>query len=69
MMEFGFLNPLARWFMPKLVHKLRLWDFVVAQRPDIMIANSINTQTRIKKYYHRESLVVYPGINTEDFKV
>jgi len=51
MMEFGIFNPLAKWIMPKLVHKLRIWDFVAAQRPDYFIANSKNTASRISKYY------------------
>ncbi len=53
--------------MPKLVHKLRQWDFVAAQRPDFFIANSKNTRKRISKYYNRESEVIYPCINTNNF--
>lgn len=67
MMEFGILNPIWKYFMPKIVHKLRQWDFCAAQRPDYFIANSKNTQNRIKKYYKRESEVIYPCINTKDF--
>ena len=68
MMEFGFLNPLAKFFMPKIIHRLRKWDFCAAQRPDYFIANSVNTQARIKKYYGRESEVIYPGIDIRDGK-
>ena len=68
-MEFGLLNPLGKWLMPKLVHKLRKWDFCAAQRPDMFLANSKNTQARIQKYYNRESTVVYPGIHTKDFDI
>lgn len=39
---------------------MRKWDYRAAQRPDIFIANSLNTQKRIQKYYHRESVMVYP---------
>jgi hypothetical protein len=46
--------------MPKIVHQLRQWDFSAAQRVDFFIANSKNTQNRIKKYYGRESEVIYP---------
>jgi hypothetical protein len=53
--------------MPKIVNKLRQWDFVAAQRPDYFIANSINTKNRIKKYYNRESEVIYPSINKDEF--
>ena len=63
MMEFGILNPIWKWLMPKIVHKLREWDFCAAQRPDYFIANSKNTAKRIKKYYGREAEVIYPGIS------
>jgi glycosyltransferase involved in cell wall biosynthesis len=43
---------------------LRLWDFEASQRPDYIIANSRYTQERIKKYYRRDSTVIYPGIYT-----
>lgn len=67
MMEFGILNPLAKWLMPKVVHKLRKWDFCAAQRPDVFLANSNNTQNRITKYYRRKSSVIYPWIDVSQF--
>ena len=67
MMEFGILNPLARFVMPKLIHKLRQWDFCAAQRPDYFISNSDNTGKRVKKYYDREVETIYPGITSEEF--
>lgn len=69
MMEFGVLNFLWKWLMPRIVHKLRQWDFVAAQRPDFFIANSNNTKARIKKYYGLDSEVIYPWINTQNFKL
>jgi hypothetical protein len=53
--------------MPKIVHKLRIWDFCAAQRPDYFIANSQNTLLRIKKYYNRKSEVIRPCIDTSEF--
>jgi hypothetical protein len=38
-------------------------DYAAAQRVDHFIANSENTRERIKKYYGRESDVVYPGVS------
>lgn len=52
-----------------LLSRLRIWDYVVAQRPDGFIANSHNIETRIKKYYHRDSVVVYPPVETEKFYI
>src|SRR3989344_5255981 len=39
---------------------LRMYDFATAQRVDYLIANSKETQARIRKFYRRESTVVYP---------
>src|SRR3989344_1027958 len=43
-------------------HFLRLWDFVGSQRPDILVANSEETKKRIKKFYRRESVAIYPPV-------
>jgi glycosyltransferase involved in cell wall biosynthesis len=65
MMEFGFFNPLARFVLDKLIGWLRKLDFEAAQKVDYFIANSENTRERIKKYYNRESEVIYPGVDIE----
>lgn len=41
---------------------LRKYDFLAAQRPDILAANSENTRQRIKKFYHRDATVIYPPV-------
>ncbi len=69
MMEFWILNIFWKWLMPKIVFKLRQWDFIAAQRPDYFIANSKNTANRIKKYYNRNSTVIYPCIDISKFKL
>ena len=48
------------FFSRLLINYIRLWDKVAADRPDYIIANSKYTQERIKKYYGRESGVIYP---------
>lgn len=50
-------------------HFLRLYDFEIAQRPDILIANSENVAKRIKKFYRREAVVIYPPVNVEKCKI
>ncbi len=56
-----------RFFTRILLNYVRVWDKVAADRPDHLIANSKYTQERIKKYYGKESFVIYPpvGINQE----
>lgn len=44
-------------------HFLRMWDFTASQRPDFLVANSIETQKRIKKFYRRDSTVIYPPVS------
>lgn len=63
MMEFEWLNPLAKWILPKVVHWMKKLDYEASQKVDYFIANSQTTQERIKKYYHRESDVIYPGVD------
>lgn len=41
---------------------LRKYDYYSAQKADILITNSKNVQDRIKKYYHRDSSVIYPDL-------
>ena len=53
-------NPLARLVMPGQMHKLRVWDKCAADRVDYFIANSHYIAQRIKKYYRRDSDVIYP---------
>jgi len=45
------------------VSYLRSWDVVAAKRPDAFIAISHEVQKRIKKYYDRESKVIYPPLS------
>ncbi len=45
-----------------LLTYLRAWDYQAAQRPDYFIADSENVRQRIKKYYNRESKVIYPPL-------
>ncbi len=44
---------------------LRAWDFAAAQRPDYLIANSKEVQSRIKKFYSRDSVVINPPVELE----
>ncbi len=45
--------------------KLRNWDYIAAQRPDQIYSISELVAERCKKYYERNSKVVYPPFDTE----
>ena len=50
-----------------IVRYLRNWDKIAAQRPDKMIAISLEVKDRIIKYYVRESEIIFPPVDTEIF--
>lgn len=60
---FGVLNPLARWGLKLLVGPLRRADYKSAQNPDVVVANSSYIQEGIKKYYDRDSVVIWPNVD------
>ncbi len=51
----------------RILEKARIWDKVAADRVDYWVANSNLTKERIRKYYQKESQVVYPSVDTEKF--
>ncbi|MFH0857603.1 MAG: glycosyltransferase [Candidatus Magasanikbacteria bacterium] len=54
--------------LPRLLHKLRMWDRLSAERVDFFIANSHTVAKRIQKYYGKKSHVIYPSIDTQAFR-
>ena len=48
-------------------HFLRLYDFWSSSTVDLWIANSLNIQRRIKKFYRKSSVVIYPVVEVEKF--
>lgn len=57
-----FSNKSLRLLSKPAVAYLRSWDKHAARRPDTMVAISKEVQERIKKYYGRESMVIYPPV-------
>ena len=53
--------------LSNFLHKLRLWDFISSNRNDILLANSKNVQSRIKKYYKKDSQILYPPVEVDRF--
>ncbi len=50
------------------VDYLRHWDVIAAQRPDVFVSISQEVKTRIQKYYHRPSDIIYPPLFLQDAK-
>ena len=56
-----------RLLIPRMARKMRLWDRLAADRVDHFIANSVFTASRIRKYYRRDSDVIYPGVQINEY--
>lgn len=59
----GLLGILTRY----LLHQIRQWDVISANRVDYFIANSHHTARRIWRCYRREAKVIYPPVNIDRF--
>lgn len=55
-------NPFIRIVGEIINYRLRSIDFLTAQRPDVLVANSKETQSRIQKFYKRDSVIIYPPV-------
>jgi len=52
-----------------VLSRIRIWDRLAADRVDAFIANSKTVQKRIKKYYKRDSSLIYPPVETDMFYI
>ncbi len=55
-------SPLIRFFGAPIFAYLRQWDYRAAQQPDLLLANSSNIAAKIKRYYNRDSVILYPPV-------
>lgn len=58
-----FKNPIINFFSKPVVSYLRTWDKIASSRPDLYFAISKEVQGRIKRYYDRDSKVIYPPVS------
>ena len=61
-------SQLTNLFLVPLLNRIRLWDVSSSLRPDQYLANSLEVQQRVEKYYRRQSTLLYPPVDTEYFK-
>jgi glycosyltransferase involved in cell wall biosynthesis len=59
----GWRGAIARY----LLHRLRQWDVISANRVDYFIANSHHTANRIWRCYRRRAEVIYPPVDIDRF--
>lgn len=58
-------NPLKKIVLEPFLRRLRTWDKSASDRVDHFVALSRHVQRRIRKFYGRESDIVYPPVKTQ----
>jgi glycosyltransferase involved in cell wall biosynthesis len=72
--QFSYLEQGKLGFGPKgllfrqMLHKLRIWDYRTAHGPDLMLANSNFVRARIRRVYGRDSKVVFPPVELNEYE-
>ncbi len=66
--ESGMEKGLTGLITKSVLHYIRMWDVLSANRVDYFIANSMYIAERIKKVYRREAEVIYPPVDTDKFE-
>ena len=57
------MRGLTRLIFKVVAHYIRMWDLASASRVDYFIANSNYIAGRIRKFYRRDSVVIYPPVD------
>jgi glycosyltransferase involved in cell wall biosynthesis len=65
--ESGLTRGLKSMFVKYILHKIRNWDVRTSFSVDHFISNSKFIGKRIHKVYKRDSTVIYPPVNLDDF--
>jgi glycosyltransferase involved in cell wall biosynthesis len=56
------------WVARHTLHKLRIWDYTAAQRPDAMATNSFFVAERLRRIHGRAARVIYPPVAIESIR-
>ena len=57
------LPRMIKRLLPHFLFRLRQWDRLAAERPDVILTNSQTSRARIRRYYGREADVLYPPVD------
>jgi len=63
----GFSKPIEMVLRP-IIERMKKWDYNAAQRVTHFIAISTEIQERIQTYYDRESVIIFPPVDTSRFQ-
>ena len=67
--EAGMTKGIKSWLARIILHYIRMWDLRTVNNVDHFIAISKYIERRIKKYYRRESTVIYPPVDVDKFEL
>lgn len=56
-------------YIKSKLSQIRIWDFLSSDRVDVFIAQSKTIEDRIKKYFRRNSTVIYPPTDISKIKL
>lgn len=62
-------NRAVKALLPRLIHRLRMWDKMSTDRVDHFLTNSNTVRQRIEKYYRRKSDILFPGVELDQFHI
>lgn len=66
--EFNFPK-VIKTLIPLFISYLRIWDREASLRPDEYWSISSFIKERVKKYYNKDSSIIYPPVNVSNFSV
>lgn len=61
------IGSVARAILPVFIALLRKWDWAAAQGVSHFVAISHTVQERIRRFYGRDSLIIYPPVDVDRF--
>jgi len=64
----GSRSTFKKIFVPPFSNYLRMWDVTSSHRVDYFVTISRHVQKRIKKFYGRESTVIYPPVDCDFYQ-
>lgn len=65
----SFFTRVFRFLISPFLTHVRNWDYTAAQRVDYFIANSPVPQSRIRRFYNRDSEVIFPFVEFPSFDI
>jgi len=67
--ESGLNAGLKGLFVKLVLHYIRMWDYIAANRVDCFVANSHFTAERTRRIYGKNAAVIYPPVDIDVFTV